>query len=143
NGQGQELDRILAGIARGDLAAGLVRSQVGVPALAQARPGQPPLEFRRGFRGCRLIAMDALPPLADQRLALGDGAAEVLARLVRNVERAIRIPTVGLLGQPDLFDPERLAMRLLTVLAVRAAVADVGSNGDQAGSFIVPGPFDR
>ena len=79
-----------------------------------------------------LVAVELAVPGLDEGLALGDRPAEDVERLVGDVEVAIRIPAVGLLGQPDLVLAERRAVGLLAVLLVRRAVADVGPDGDQA-----------
>ena len=96
----------------------------------------------------RGVALEPRLPLGDQRLRrAGDRLAEMRGGLVGDVERAVRIPAVGLLGQPDLVGSERRAVRLLAVVLVRAAVADVRPDGDQArpvvGARRLDGGFDR
>ena len=119
-------------VPRGHLGARLVGLEVGVPAVGQAAAGHPAAEVGRLGRVGVAIGVEARLPLGDERLAGRDGRPELLAGVVRDVERAIRIPAVGLLGQADLVGPERRAVRLLAVVLVRAAVADVGADGDEA-----------
>ena len=89
------------------------------------------------------IAGEGAFPGLDEVVAGGDGAAEQRERVGRLVERLVRIPSVRLLDEPDLVGPERLAVRLLGVLAVRAAEADVGPDRDQARPVVGPGLLDR
>ena len=65
--------------------------------------------------------------LGGAALALG----EVGADLVGHVERALRIPAVGLLGEAHLLLAERRAVRLRRVLRVRGADRDVRAHDDQ------------
>ena len=65
--------------------------------------------------------------------------AEVLERCVRDVERLVGVPAVGLLGQADLVGAERRAVRLLGVLPVGRAVADVGAHRDEARPVVLSG----
>ena len=138
----QRLDRVLAGVARGDLGSGFVGLEIGVPAVGKVA-GEPPPELGRpGGIGCG-VGGHARVPLGHERLACRDRRSEVGGRLVRHVERAVRIPAVGLLGEADLVGTERRAVGLLRVLLVRAAESDVGPDGDEAGPVVRAGGLDR
>ena len=77
-------------------------------------------------------ASNARSQASTMALPAGTARAEELERLGRLVEGLVGIPAVVLLDEPDLVLAERLAVRLLGVLAVRAAEADVGPDRDQA-----------
>ncbi len=80
--------------------------------------------------------------IRDQVLAGVDRAVEHLGRVVGHVERAVRIPAAGLLGQLHLVRPERRPVRLLGVLLVRAAEADMGADGDDGRPVVGLGGID-
>ncbi len=141
--RGQQLNRVLAGVASRDLGANLVGLEARVPAIGEPGPGHAAEELGSSIRMGVPIALEARLPLLDQGLALGDRRAEMVTRLVRNVERAIRVPAVGLLGQADLLGSQRRAMCLLAVLLVRAPEADMRADGDQARSAVRAGALDR
>ena len=141
--RGQRLDRVLAGVPRRDLGAGLVGREVGVPAVGEPEPLGAAAELG-GRAGVGVaVRVVALLPVLDERVAGRDRLAEPVARGVGDVEALVRVPAVGLLGQADLVGPERRAVRLLAVVLVRAAVADVGPDGDEARPIVGQGGLDR
>ena len=105
-------------------------------------PDEPAAELGRPGRIRGRVRLEPGVPLGHERLAGRDGRAEVGAGLVRDIERAIRIPAVGLLGEANLVGPERGAVRLLRILLVRAAEADVRPDGDEARPVVGPGRLD-
>src|SRR5262249_2541767 len=74
-------------------------------------------------------------PFPLQFISALDAAPKFGQRLIRHVEFGLERPSIKLLGQLDLFDSERLAMRLRCILAMRASVANVGSNPNQGGAM--------
>ena len=114
--------------------ADLVRLEVGVPAVRELD--------RRGAAGTSAARPRMRPPRtrpADSSHSLDQVACppatasrNTRQRVVGHVERLVRVPAVGLLREADLVGAERRAVRLLRVLLVRAAEADVGPDGDQA-----------
>ena len=89
------------------------------------------------------VPLERVLPRLDEVLAGRDRPPEELDRLGRLVERLVGIPAVGLLDEPDLVRAERRAVRLLGVLLVRAAEADVRPDRDQARPVVGPGLLDR
>ncbi len=61
----------------------------------------------------------------------------------RDVEGAIRVEAVGLLGEPDLVCAQGCAVRLLAAGLVRRAIADRGAHRDDRGSVVRARGFDR
>ena len=142
--RGQRLDGVLAGVPRRDLGARLVGREVGVPAVGEPEPLGPAAELARRRRRRRRGTRSSAPPSPPTRASpAGDRLAEPVARRIGDVEALVRIPAVGLLGQADLVGPERRAVRLLAVLLVRAAVADVGPDRDEARAIVGQGGLDR
>ena len=127
----QRLDGVLARVAGGHLGPGLVGREVGVPAGRQLAR-DPPAELGRQVRVQGGIGIEPRAPVGLQPLAVRDRVAEDGERLVGDVEGLVRVPAVRLLGEPDLVRAERRAVGLLAVVLVRAAVADVGPDGDEA-----------
>jgi hypothetical protein len=89
------------------------------------------------------VALEQLVPFLLELGAPLAASAEVRERIVRDVEVLVRVPAVRLLRQPDLVRPEWCAVGLLAVLLVRAAVADMRADGDQARAAIRKGGVDR
>src|SRR5207245_1141496 len=98
----------------------------------------------RGLRGILLaVAIESLLPVRHELLAAIDRRCpHVLADRLGDEEMLVRVPAVGDLREPNLFLAERLAVGLLAVLSVWGAVADVGSDGDQARAGIAEGGLD-
>ena len=119
----------------------VVRGQRGVPAVGQLT-GDPPVELAREIGVVIAVARDTVLPVVDEGVALRGHALEDLADVVRDVEVPVGIPAVGLLGEVDLVLAERAAVGLLRVLAVRAAVPDMGAHRDQAWALVVLGRLD-
>src|SRR5688572_15936590 len=90
----------------------------------------------------RLVRREPALPVLDQVLPGVDGLAERAQRLLRDIEALIWIPAVCLLRQADLVRAERRAVRLLRVLLVRAAEADVRPDRDQARPVVGAGGLD-
>ncbi len=139
---GERLDRLLARVAGGDLLAHGVGLEALVPAVGELA-GESAAELRGEVREVAAICRKLLLPRLDERLAGRDRLAEERGRLVGDVEVTVRIPAVGLLDEPDLVGAERLAVCLLRVLAVRAAEADVGLDGDDRRPRVLAGGLDR
>src|SRR5207245_1002664 len=95
-------DRIVAWVKPGQLAV--------VPALGHAA-GVDRLELC-GLTGMLpAVGLEALLPLGLDFAAALATAAEVLECLLRHVEMLVRVPAVGLLGQPHLVLPQGIAVR--------------------------------
>ena len=108
-----------------------------VPAVRQARRVHDQVELGRGVgvarRGTRPAAAPTPPRPAAPRSA---ASSKWLARLVGHVEGLVGGPAVGLLGEPHLVLAERRAVRLVGVLLVRRAVADVRAHDDERGPVV-------
>ena len=137
----QRLDGVLARVPGGHLGPGLVGLEVRVPAGRQLT-GDPAAELGGEFRARRGIDIESRAPVGLQPLAVRDRVAEDGQRLIGDVERLVRVPAVGLLHEANLVRAQRCAVRLLAVLLVRAAVADVGPDRDQARPVVGPGGLD-
>ena len=61
----------------------------------------------------------------------------MLVNAIRHQELRVFRPSVGALGEPDLFVAERLAMSFRSVLFVGRAVPDVAIENDQGGTACV------
>ena len=129
----ERLDRVLARVPRRDLGARPYVRQVRVPAVGRgAREPRAGTRPPRPGTAPRTPSKRALPRRRPVPRRPGPPARKCARSVVRHVERPVRIPAVGLLGEPDLVRAERRAVRLLGVLLVRAAVADVRADGDEA-----------
>ena len=129
---GRPLDHLLRRLARGDHARvrALLRHVAAEPVRQRARE----VALQLGRLGAVLgaVGVEALLPLGLLLAAALDAAAEVLERLVRDVERLLARVAVDLLGEPDLLLAERRAVRAVRVLLVRRAGRDVRAHDDQA-----------
>src|SRR4029079_5937238 len=114
-----------------------------VPAIGDAQSLGPTAAFG-GPAGIRVaVRVVTLLPVLDESVNGRERLAEAAPCGVGDVEALVRVPAVGLLGQADLVGPERRAVRLLTVVLVRAAIADVRPDRDQARAVVAQSGLDR
>jgi len=139
---GQGVDRLLAGLARGQAIADGVALEAPVPAVGELA-GQAPPQLGRLGRVVARIARQRLVPLGDQFLARGHSLAVERERLRGNEEMLVRVPAVELLRAADFLLAKGRAVGLLGVVLGRRAVADVRPYRDQAGPLVAPRRLDR
>ena len=92
-----------------------------------------PIELGRQIRVLGCVGLEALRPLRLRRLPALADPGEQLADLVGDREGLLVGPAEVLLGQLDLLLAQGRAVSGAGVLLVRAAVADVGGQGDEGG----------